>query len=212
VTELARSLIDEGRRVAAEQGWSHAIEFHYGDAFALFPESACFDLVYWDNSLHHMMDVHQAVEWSFKALRPGGLFIMNDFVGATRMQFSDEMLDAATYFRQSLPASMLRNPFAAGELPRVVGRCDPVALADDDPSECADSGRILDSVREAFPDAEIIPTGGAIYHAALSDVLANFDEVNEVHTGMLNLSLLLDEQLAKRGLTHYAFAAARRPL
>jgi hypothetical protein len=77
-----------------------------------------------------------------------------------------------------------------------------------DPSEAADSERILPSVREIFPDASIIETGGVIYHLALNDVFANFDE-SEDHA-LLQVALLLDRALTAMGDNHYAVAIATR--
>jgi hypothetical protein len=127
------------------------------------------------------------------------------------MQWPQRALDAATAVRRALPERLLCNPYEPGRLlDREVGSPDPVALAADDPSECADSGRIIDCLRGHFPDVEIRLTGGAIYHAALSDVLANIDEDDPTDRALLDLMLQLDVQLANQGLTHYAVAVAER--
>jgi hypothetical protein len=61
-------------------------------------------------------------------------------------------------------------------LPRIVKKPDPEKMRQSDPSEAADCSRILECVQRQFPRAEIVPTGGVIYHLALSDLLANFAE------------------------------------
>ncbi len=77
-----------------------------------------------------------------------------------------------------------------------------------DPSEAADSDKILDCIRLVFPDAEIIPTGGVVYHLALNDVLANFDD--ERDATLLQSLLLLDAALAGAGHSQYAVALAMK--
>jgi hypothetical protein len=77
-----------------------------------------------------------------------------------------------------------------------------------DPTEAADSGRIMEAVTAAFPQVRVIATGGIIYHLALNDVLANFDEDQD--RPMLDSLLLLDEVLARGGHTQYAVAIARK--
>ena len=61
-------------------------------------------------------------------------------------------------------------------------------------------------IHRHFPDAEIVLTGGAIYHLTLSDVLANVDE--ERDRTLLTWLLRLDSLMATLGETHYAVAFA----
>jgi SAM-dependent methyltransferase len=151
--------------------------FIQGDAFQLANEPEQYDLVHWNNSLHHMLNVEAAIEWSWKVLKPGGLFYMDDFVGSGRFQWTPQMLLAATAVRQSLPDRLLVNPHKLiTMLPRIVKKPDPEKLRQSDPSEAADCSRILECVQRQFPGADIIFTGGVIYHLELSDVLANFAE------------------------------------
>ena len=75
-----------------------------------------------------------------------------------------------------------------------------------DPSEAADSERIIQSVKKYFPNAEITLTGGVIYHHALNDILQNFDE--EKDKWVLNLFMIIDDLCTDLGETHYATALA----
>lgn len=79
-------------------------------------------------------------------------------------------------------------------------------MMETDPTEAADSARILGAVRTMFPDAEVIPTGWIIYHMALDDILSSFDE--HLDAPLLQSLLLLNEILAVNGQTHYAVALA----
>ena len=58
--DLAEVHIAQAQASAAALGLDDRIEFHNVDAFAAHsaPE---FDLVYWNNSLHHMLDVPMAL-------------------------------------------------------------------------------------------------------------------------------------------------------
>ena len=77
-----------------------------------------------------------------------------------------------------------------------------------DPTEAADSSRILPCLRARMPQAEITLTGGCIYSLALNDVLANFNEVED--RPLLNAGLTLDRALTELGETHYAVAFGRK--
>jgi SAM-dependent methyltransferase len=204
--ELADTRIATGRELAEKQRLSQSAHFIQGDAFRLANEPGQYDLVHWNNSLHHMLDVEAAVQWSWDVLKPGGLFYMDDFVAPDRFQWSPKMLLVATAVRQSLPDRFLINPYKPNTmLGRVLKRPDPAKLRQSDPSEAADSSRILSCVKRRFPSAEITLTGGVIYHLSLSDVLANFTEDDRP---LLDRLLVVDDLCTAAGETHYATALA----
>lgn len=205
--ELAPARIATGRELARRYHLTERAHFIEGDAFQLVTRPEQYDLVHWNNSLHHMLDVEMAVEWSWHMLRDGGMFYMDDFVGPSRFQWPEEMLLVATAVRQSLPDRLLIDPANPERiLPRIVKKPEEAKLRQVDPSEAADSSRILDCVRRRFPEAEIVLTGGVIYHLALSGVLANFDA--EEDSSLLERLLELDDLCTAKGDTHYATALA----
>jgi SAM-dependent methyltransferase len=206
VFEVAEARISAGREIAAREHLNAQIAFIQGNVFEDLDQDASYDLVHWNNALHHMPDVERAIEWSWQLLRPGGLFYMDDFVGPTYFGWTDQMLLAASAVRQSLPDRLLVNPRnPAALLPRVLQKVDPEKLKQSDPSEAADSGRILDCAIRRFPGAEVVLTGGVIYNLALSDVLANLTEKDQA---LLSRLLLLDDQCVGAGHTLYATALA----
>jgi len=195
---------------ADEHGVGDRVTIHIGNAFEQAP-SCEFDLVYWNNALHHMFDVEQAVSWSREALSADGCFAMDDFVGPSRFQWSEGELDLASRVRALLPGRFHahpRNP--AAKLERRPSRPSIEQMMQADPTEAADSGRILNAVMAAFSGAEIIPTGGVIYHLGLNDVLANFRDDSIEDMALLKSLLLLDETLTLTGHTHYAVALAQK--
>lgn len=206
--EISAARVDQGRALAGQQGLEDRATFHVADAFRSdLPDD--YDLVYWNNSLHHMLNVDEAVIWSRKRLAEGGAFVMDDFVGSSRFQWPDDQLEIASRVRELLPERFLVHPLdPSRRLPRRVDRPDASALIRSDPTEAAESDKILPTIRQIFPDAEIILTGGVIYHCALNDVLANFRDRED--EALLQSLLLLDETLARTGATHYAAALARK--
>ncbi|MFC0304302.1 class I SAM-dependent methyltransferase [Rhizorhabdus histidinilytica] len=205
--EIGEHRREQIRSKAAEHGLEDRITIHIGDAFQE-DIVAGFDLVYWNNALHHMFDAKAAVSWSRRALQPGGWFAMDDFVGATRFQWSDEDLEIASRVRSLLPERFLAHPRNPEKLlPRRLERPSIATMLEVDPTEAADSGNIVNAIRDAFPDTTITPTGGVVYHLALNDVLNNFDPEDDA---LLNALLLLDEVLASGDHNQYAVALAEK--
>ena len=210
--ELSTERSKQARDKAETLGLSDRVQLVQGDCF-FYEFSEGVDLVHWNNSLHHMLDTRRAVEWSFDILTPGGVFYMDDFVGPTRFQWSDEALRLGTRIRGILPKDYLRNPYQEGsDIPAGVARPDPRKLEASDPSEAADSGGIIRSIRECFPDAKIKLTGGLIYHTTLNDILHNIDESDEKDRAILQLLLIIDELSLNSGVeSQYAAALAVKP-
>jgi SAM-dependent methyltransferase len=206
--EISDARIQQGRELADRLGLGHRITWHNRAVdFASGALDGEYDLVYWNNALHHMLDVDQAVQWSKRVLGPGGYLYMNDFVGPNRMQWPDEALAIASRARELLPRRLLKRPTSEGYFGTRVKRPDPDELAAADPTECADSDDILPAIRRHFPAAWIKPIGGTIYHAALHKVIANFTDED---TPLLEMMLLLDDVCTMSGHTHYAVALAPR--
>lgn len=204
--ELSSARVERGMAAAQKAGLAQRMRFHLGDAFAEV-QPAQFDLVYWNNALHHMIDVDEAVRWSKSALSERGVFAMDDYTGESRFQWSDAALAAATRVRELLPRRLLAHPQQTHQLLGTrVDRPNAVKLAEVDPSEAADSSRILSAIGRHFPNAQVILTGGCIYHLALKDAIGNFGEADEP---LLKSLLLLDDALAHLGHNLYSVAIAR---
>ncbi|MFT6906904.1 MAG: SAM-dependent methyltransferase [Oleiphilaceae bacterium] len=200
--EIAEEFISQGQALAEQRGVADRVRFHCADGFKA---KGPFDIVHWNDSLHHMPDVHEAVRWSRSVLAPEGIFYMDDYVGPNRFQWSDRTLEIANRIRQSFPDHYLENPHALGKmLPRTAARPLKKRVIEVDPSEAADSAEIISAIRSVFPSAKIWPTGGAILRIALTDVIHNLDEESDCH--ILELVALADEMC---GESHYACALSR---
>ena len=202
--DISSANIAFGMEEATRQGVLHKINFRAEDAFAA-DLGDDYDLVYWNNALHHMPDVDSALRWSRDRLKLGGLLAMDDFVGPSRFQWTDKNIAWANNVRRSLPERFLRNPYVAGTfLPREVHRPSPEEVIASDPSEAVDSGRIIAMIPTLFTNCTIIPTGGALYHLALNDIFGNFESEDDL--ALLQQILLLDQALAEHDTTQYAVA------
>lgn len=206
--EYSEDRIALGIDIAKKQSLEDRIHFIHGDAFELVPQNEQYDFVHWNNSLHHMLDVDKAVEWSKNVLRPRGLFFMDDFIGSSRFQWPDEQLELATRIRRVFENSKyLTDPKSSlHSLPTTIRRPNKNKLIKNDPSEAADSERIVEAIYKNFPNVEFKATGGIIYHLVLNDMLNNFDEKDDKI--LLDLLMIIDELCAKSGQTHYGVALA----
>ena len=165
-----------------------------------FPEEI--DLVYWRHSLHHMLDVDQAIIWCKENLSANGAVYCNDACPPSYMQWGDNVLDWCELFRRSLPVGCLKSPFQEGAyLPE---RPTPPSVEfwkSVDPTECVDSGNIIPSILRRAPDADIRYLGGIIYAIALDDIINNFRR--EEDNALLRNAMLLDHFLSESGMNYF---------
>jgi len=205
--EVSGDAAASGNSIARERGLGSSFVIHHADAFAAdLPDD--FDLVYWNNSLHHMMDTREAVRWSRDRLKPGGLFAIDDYVGATRNQHSQALVDWGSKLMASLPDHLRKHWNGKDIMPPFVGRVDPQELEKIDPSECADSASILPAIYEFFPDPQVIKTGGAAYFVALMHTFHNF--VSESEVQLLENILKSDAEAPDEVETQYAIVLAKK--
>lgn len=203
--ELSGQRIIEGKRIAAEKGISDAIEFHLGNFFSSDDNLAGkYDLIFGDNSIHHMLDTRSAVRRSKEILKDGGFFFCNDFVGANRFQWTELELAIINGIRLQLPEDIFQS--GNKKLKRFVQRPDLDKMMQTDYSEAADSENIIPSVQDVFQDPLIRNIGGVIFHTCLNDILQNIPE-NSI---LLNHLLSLDAEAADHGFSQYAFVLAQK--
>lgn len=69
--EFSEQRIADGIKLAESFGLEANVRFMREDAFKIINEPEQYDMVHWNNSLHHMFDVFKSVEWSKKKAHPG---------------------------------------------------------------------------------------------------------------------------------------------
>jgi SAM-dependent methyltransferase len=202
--DIADGAIESGIADVKRRGLDDKIRFFSSNAL----ESALsreYDLVTWFSSLHHMPSSRDAIKWSKDVLRRGGILIFDEYVGESRFQFSELFLKVNSDYRRTLPCKYLQNPFKPGSLvDTLMVNIDIDDLILLDPSEAVDSGDILPAMKEYFSSAEIILTGGAIYHMALNDIIHNLQNDSLA----IENALELDLECIHNGLNQFAVAIA----
>jgi len=203
--ETSGATADLGNSIAEERGLGQRFKIHHADAFSTCAATD-FDLVYWNNSLHHMMDARAAIEWSYDRLRAGGLFAIDDYVGATYNQHSPELVAWGTELMASLPERLRKHWNGVDVMPPFTARVSVDDIIATDPSECADSASILPAISEIFPDHQVIKTGGAAYFYAMMHTFQNF--TSETDVALLTTILNADREITHRTESQFAVVLA----
>lgn len=203
--DLSEGAIAEARRLAAEAGM-HNIHYAVGDLeHADFPEGA-FDMVFFHHSMHHIEELDAVCVAIRRALRPGGIFHLVEFVGPDRFQWTDAQLHHLNTFVQALPSHYRR--LHTGDLMPALGRSTIEQMIAFDPSEAVRSSAIMETVRRHFRIMEVRELGGALLHVGLSGIAQNFDPEDPEAVAHLEAFFELEDRLMAEGVIGSDFVTA----
>ena len=204
LVELVPELLEAARNSYAKAGLYDRATYVEGDFEQLSGRQ--YDVVYFDSALHHMFRVSELIPRVLQFLKPGGFFVMDDFVGPTYNQFTEEVYAYAEHVRRLLPQSIFGG--GNGGILDNLARISKQAYLDTDPSEACNSSSILPTIAKYMPGVEIIPTGGIIYYLACREIFHKLTEHPDRDDAIIRLLFELDRVLVKANpeLTCYALA------
>ena len=211
--ELGKESVQAGEKLARDHGISDQVKFIQADGMREGSALGGFDLVYWNNALHHMTDIKAAIQLSHQMLKRGGVFYMDDYVGPNRLQWRPEAIKIVSSILKNLPEKYLRKVNAPHELVNTdVSFPTAEQVAADDPTEAVNSEAILTHVKEFFPGVKIFMMGGAIFQVAFQNIIGNFDETDETDRALIKMICMIDQlatQLPEIG-PNYAVAYGQK--
>jgi SAM-dependent methyltransferase len=85
--DLAGPAIESARAAAVAEGLSQ-VTYEVADVESLELEPESVDLVWANGALHHLARLEHVVDQVYRALRPGGLVIANEYIGPDHQQLS----------------------------------------------------------------------------------------------------------------------------
>lgn len=205
--DIAPAAIERARARAASAGVGARAHFRVDNLNTLNLGSEPWDLILFEQSLHHVDAIDAVLDRCAAALARDGLFVINEYVGPDRFQWSDEVVRLMNQLVDVLPPSYRVDP-ASGVVKGMIRRVSPQQVIDADPSEAIHSSRILDACAERFDLVERCDFGGTLLEFALADIVANFDPDDERDVALLRLMALAEAELIRAGAIASTFVFA----
>ena len=137
--DIAAGALEEARRIALKQNLD--INYKQGDLNNIKLPRNTYDLVITQNCLHHVLQLEHIAEEIANSMTSNGVLWIQDYVGETQFQYTDERLYWTNKILSLLPERMVTNKLN-GKVTREVVRPEP--------------GRLV-SPFESIRSAEIIP-------------------------------------------------------
>jgi SAM-dependent methyltransferase len=212
--DISQGAIESARRTAEEAGLAAHIDYEVGDINKMEFSPSTYDLIVAMSSIHHVSELEKMFAQCARALKPGGLLFMDEYVGPSRFQTPFEIRVLIDGLLKTLPARYRRNLFTNDGatkdeyIPSTVEQMISI-----DPSEAVRSAEIMTVLRGHFDVLEYRPYGGGIQHQLFSGIMGNFDPENKEDVALLNAVSDLEISLENIGAAPSDFAAvvARPP-
>jgi SAM-dependent methyltransferase len=200
--DLAADAILEARRLAEDAGCGW-IRYHVADLETHDIPPNHYDAVFAHGSVHHIERLEALFTSVHRALRPGGVFHLNEYVGPTRFQWTDAQLELVNGYLDSLPDRLRQTP--SGLKPPVV-RPTIEQMLEMDPTEAVRSNDIRHVLSQYFTIVEDRPYGGSLLHLGLGEIAQNFDETDPVDIAQLQRFFDLEDAMMADGTIGSDFA------
>ena len=200
--DLSAEAIAEARRLASEEGLG-SIRYHVADLVDQDLPAGAFDAVFAHSSMHRVEALEGVFAAVRRALKPGGLFHLHEFVGPSRLQWADLQMRLINKFLDSLPERLLQTP--AGRKPHERRPTTEEMMAID-PTEAVRSAEIKEVLAEHFDIVEERPFGGTLLHMGLAGIAQNFDVGNPEDVALLERFFDLEDQVITNGMLGSDFA------
>jgi ubiquinone/menaquinone biosynthesis C-methylase UbiE len=202
--DLAERAIEEARRAAAAKAITK-IEFGVVDFNRAALEPARFDVVLMCMSLHHVAALEDVLRAVRTSLKPGGYFLINEFVGPRQFQFPDVQLAVVRALLGALP-ERLRIDSTSGRVKSEYVRLPVEHWQRWDPSEAVRSDEIVPLLHRYFEVALHLPYGGTVLNLLLEHVVQNWQLGEPGDVELFRLLACTEDLLIRNGVLANDFA------
>lgn len=205
--DLSEEVIAAASAEASAARVSDVTRFFVADLFE-FSADEKYDVVLFEDALHHLAPMVDAVQKTEMLLRPGGYVVIHEYVGPNRLQTRRETVRAINGILSTLPKRYRERPNRRAKTKVKVPSRMRMILRD--PSEAPESESILQLLDERFDLLDLAPTGGTLLYPLLDEIAQNFTSADGQE--ILSALLKLEDALIDAGDldSNYVFATYRR--
>lgn len=192
--DLSSERVKAANAFAKAEKLDSVLSFRIDDAVNLKLENQSFDVIIADGALHHLTPLEQIIRDQKKALKKNGLFILKDFVGPTRFQWTDAQLNYVNILLNELPIKYKRR-WKSNTIKRKHYKPSKLSMILSDPSEAVGSSNILYVLEKHFSLVEMKPMGGTILQLLFNDIAHNFINNDEETIKWINYCFKYEDEL-----------------
>jgi len=159
--DISHGAIEIAERKAEELGIREKINYEIGDFNKIHLKENHYDVVFSAMALHHIENLEHVLKEIDCCLKENGLFIINEYIGPNRFQWTDTQLEIANDLFRLLPERYRIDP-TTGMVRNTIHRQPLSHMIAVDPSEAVRSRDIVPLMEERFTIIKRIDYGGTI--------------------------------------------------
>lgn len=192
---------------ANQKGYSDIINYRVGDMYSLEVCENYYDVVLAEQSLHHFSPLDEILVKINRFLKPNGYFIVNEFVGPTRFQWTDRQLEVTNGLLSVFPLKY-KTVWDTNSIKAKIFKPGRLRMMLSDPSEAVESSKIMPLLYEIFDVIEVKEYGGTILHLLFSGIAHNFISEDMETRRLLKICFEVEDLLLTSGDIQSDFVVA----
>ena len=203
--DITESAVRLAEQAAATESFNH-IRYAVADLNTIQLEPRAYDVIFGISSIHHVEELEHLFDQTREALRPGGYLFLDEYIGPTRFQWTEDQLKLMNEQLETLPTHLRRTVSEPARFKQSVERRSLEFMKQSDPSEAVRSSDIVPMLSQHFQILEFMGYGGSLLHALLFDIVGNFSEENTGSLEHLKRLFDLEDSLIESGRLSHDFA------
>ncbi len=202
--DITDKLLDNARKIAKTKELKNIIFKTQNIYDYEFFENE-FDVVFFHASLHHFKNIEDFLSNKVKkTLKKNGTLIINEFVGANRLQFPKHQIKSINEALKLIPRKY-RKRFKSNLYKDKVYGSGLIRMMLADPSECIESENILPTIHYYFKTIYEAPFGGNILMTTLKDISHHFIELDYEKEIILDKLFEFEDSYLKKHPSDFIF-------
>ncbi len=171
--DISPQVVELAKTKARELGYAERVHYVVADLNPCRLKPRGYDTVFASMSLHHVRELEHILTEIRNSSKPGGLFVIHEYVGPNQFQWTDVQLKYANELLAKIPERFRRSPYT-GRLKTQVTRQTREQMTAGDITESIRSSDILPLVERMFEIVERKDFGGTLLHPVLEEIAGNF--------------------------------------
>ena len=191
--DVAESAIEAARKMAEAEGLE-GLTYEVVDLNTAKLPAETYDAVYAHAALHHVFQLEHLLEQIKLTLKPGGVFVVQEYIGPSQMQFPRRELELADVFLQAIPERYRKMQTRKG-IKEKAFQLSLDMMNRSDPSEGIRASEIVPLVASRFEVKHFRYFGGTLLLLIFNEIAGNFSRNDAEMMPLVKALIALDEFL-----------------
>ena len=176
--DISADAIALAKKLAKESGQEQSIRYAIANLNSLEFKPEVYDAAFASQSVHHIEALPHYMAQVKRALKPGALFVINEFIGPNQFQWTDTQMRLAQELLETIPVKF-RTSIRGEGIKEKIHRPSIEEMNAYDPTEAICSEHIIEELEKQFTLISRRDFGGTLLHLVLDDIAGNLSSNDE---------------------------------